>query len=369
MHSQKAFDVSGGWFRWSQYQLRDGILMPDLASLSEYDPWEKYRANVGKYRTVAQPYVALLELQRALDDAEERGIRPFHSESFRFGSSAVVGPKNEADELILEWSTQYGLLGLLNTLCNSICLPAELRHFKEREMWMVKQTIHVRDGGVWTPIDDLREVLVPGTSKTSERAARRELARQPKPAVSWLNPESKVYEQRPLDTIKDFFPFESQRKPGGRLLPPCPNYGGFWADYGEPVPQFLFWCRLFARAVNHLSRWAGGAAVSEAQWDVVAVDRSFRTLSALAQSAGPSFRFNRTRGSIEEARGSAGLLASYALMFLWDFMDGRRALRCENCRRHFVTNEKRAKYCKISCRNTAQSRRTRSRQKALVLQG
>jgi hypothetical protein len=62
---------------------------------------------------------------------------------------------------------------------------------------------------------------------------------------------------------------------------------------------------------------------------------------------------------LEQVTISPGLLSSYALMFLLDQVENRRALRCEVCVRYFVSDERRALYCSPRCRHTAQSRRYR----------
>jgi hypothetical protein len=119
---------------------------------------------------------------------------------------------------------------------------------------------------------------------------------------------------------------------------------------------------MFALSVGYMSQWEGGTTNGEDA--TAAVQQSYRALSALAQAAVPSFRFNPERNRVDEERVSAGLLASYALMFLWDRVDGRRALRCQNCDSHFISDEPRARYCSPRCRNTAQSRRYRSKKEA-----
>ena len=82
----------------------------------------------------------------------------------------------------------------------------------------------------------------------------------------------------------------------------------------------------------------------------------------LAESGAPRFELYPTRTVVlDEARVPASLLASYALMFLWDVVEGRRALRCKNCDHYFVSDEHHAAYCSKRCRNTEQSRRYRAK--------
>lgn len=361
MQSVKSFELRGPWFRWSSYELRNGVIRPALATLEEYDPWQRYRTNVGKYRTVEQPYLALLELQRELERVEDRGGDSVKAGSQPISTASVIRAQNDADDLIVRWCNRHGLLGLLSTLSNSICFPAVVRPLTDyANTRVVSQEMYVRTGGIWHPVLDVRSVFE-NTSKRADAVARREAKELSRPGVTWFNRESSVYELKPLDSIKKFFPFSSKSNNESMFHPPCPNQQSFWADYGEPVSDFKLWCRLFTRAVEHLSQWPARSAGGDTEDLPIEVERSFRTLSELAQSAAPSFSLRKARGTIEEARESAGLLASYALMFLWDHIDGRRTLRCQNCGRYFVSNENRARYCCVSCRNTAQSRRYRTK--------
>src|SRR5918912_966861 len=57
------FDAAaGGWWRFEDYELRDGYIRPAPgAKLERYDPWADYRARQGK-RELQPPYKSLLGL-------------------------------------------------------------------------------------------------------------------------------------------------------------------------------------------------------------------------------------------------------------------------------------------------------------------
>lgn len=214
---------------------------------------------------------------------------------------------------------------------------------------------YFRDGGVWLSGST---VYLPQPSDGAE-FARTVDESQPRPGVTWFNWKAHVYEEKPFKHIRDFFlptPFGLAEVQD--IQPLRPNTPEFWQDYGEPLKEFADWCEMFASCVGYMSEWEGGKAKGEDAARMV--QQSHWALSGLAQSAAPSFRLNTERNAVEEVRVSAGLLASYALMFLWDRMERRRALRCQNCGRYFVSNEHRARYCSPRCRNTAQSRRHRA---------
>lgn len=356
--SAKAFEVRGSWKRFTRYDLLNSVIVPaDGSDLTEYDPWTDYRSNAGKYRTVQQPYVPLLNLYERLKECESRGIRPFRLASRFFRGGPVRGPQNEADELIVGWCNEHGLLGLIPVLSNSIFQAAAIRPAKSESSRFVVKRQHFRDGGAWMTRSS-KETVHGSDPDCADEGGRLSADEWPKPSVTWFNWLSHAYEERPLEFIRDYFlptPFGSRREENFR--PPCPNSTGFWTRYGEPVAEFVRWSRIFAEAVQFASYESAGSDEETSR----SVNESYWALNGLAQSASPAFHFNSRRNVVSEERVSAGLLASYALMFLWDRAEGRRALKCETCTARFVSDEQRARYCSPRCRNTAQSRRYRAR--------
>lgn len=353
--------VDGTWFRWTEYDLLDGVIVPAQgASVEEYDPWAGFHANRGKYRRVDQPYCQFLELHRKLGEAAAAQIRPSHL----FPEAPTKGPQNDADYLILDWCNNHGLLGLLPVLSNSIRPPAMVeagrldinaRAIKPGADWMrvVKVRQYFRDGGVWSTQSSIEEA-------GSVAAEQRLLKGAPKTGFTWFDWTLHRYAERPFDDLRNFFlPCAPGRLKEEHFQPPPPNSRQFWDCYGEPVHEFVRWCETFAEAATQISNWeVGGFLENDAAGRV---RQAHSALSGLAQGAAPCFRFNLEQNTLEERRISAGLLASYALMFIWDRMDGRRALVCENCGGYFVTNDLRALYCSAKCRNTSQKRRSRAK--------
>ena len=272
------------------------------------------------------------------------------------------GPQNEADCLILDWCNGHGLLGLVPVLSSSIRLPVSIEPGKYDFMRVITQRHHFRDGGIWHP-SIMGSEISSSTAEEAEEYARQRAGARPQPHVTWFNWLLHFYEEKPSDHIRDFFlpsAFGLSSEIKKNIPVPCPNTPEFWQSYGEPLREFTTWCEMFAEAVKYLGQWEGGNQEPEPGTAAYAVRSAHWVLSGLAQSAAPSFSFNPEKNRLEEQRVSAGLLASYALMFLWDRMAGRLALRCQNCQQYFVSNEQRAKYCSPRCRNTAQSRRYRA---------
>lgn len=353
MRKLTSFDLAGMWFRWTRYDLVDGVVIPaDGADLEQYDPWHEFRSNEGRYRTVEQPYTPFLELARALKSLADRSIVPSLGNS---NANLVRGPQNEADDLILTWCNRHGLLGLVPVLSNSIIQTPGLVLQDGKHVAYVNHSF--RDGGRW------KFAIRSGSPASNAEDALRHLEQyRLKPGITWFNLYTNLYEEDSFESLRRYWSPEAQNSFEPFVLTDPSQHGWmadeFWKHYGEPVSEVGLWCNFFERAVELTSDRSGVAEIDLAE-------RSCRMLNGLAQGAAPSFRFDPKQDTFYEERASAGLLASYALMFLWDRVASRRAFRCRNCQRYFVSNEHRAGYCSSTCRNTAQSRRYRAKRKLI----
>ena len=347
-----SLEVSGPWKRWSRYELVGGAITPAAgAKLGEWDPWKGFRANVGKYRTVEQPYVVLLELRRQLQDVEERtGALPTQRSEGKSLDRPKV-PSAPADELIREWCNMHGLLGLLPVLCSRMQLAGQIREREEPESVQIDWVQYFRDGGDWRAHTDSEGESGPGANDYAERRIG-----AAKATVTWVRAITHARYEDPFEALKDFFP----RLEAGQttFIPPQPQTAAFWNAYGEPVSEFAQHLDLFGHAVDTMSGWPGEETPPPQRQ---AVNNAFGYLTALAQAAAHSFEHDLTSSRTTGRMQSAGLIASYARMFLLDHEAGRRCRRCQKCGRYFVSDERRSRYCSSRCRHTAQSRRHRAK--------
>src|SRR4051812_9704500 len=84
------------WWRFSQYELRDGYIRPAPgAALGTFDPWAHYHAARDGRGTGQPPYVSLLNLLDTLP------------------SSPAVSMTAACEAKLLAWCNEYGLLGVL----------------------------------------------------------------------------------------------------------------------------------------------------------------------------------------------------------------------------------------------------------------
>jgi len=346
MHSDQSLDVRGKWKLWTRYELVNSTVVPAQdAELREYDPWERYRANFGKYRTVEQPYCSLIDLGIRLAQQREEGVRPSRIDPKHVTSVTIRGPQNEADSLILDWCNKHGLLGLVPVLATRIDITDKI--------------YHVRDGGKWRTVlrqEERRKSTVIEhqlVESGDEDSFTPLIQGDHRETLTWLNWVFHAYEKTPLAKKRAFFGAWSPSQP---FTPWRPGSSAFWKIYGEPADEFADWCIVFARTASFLSRSSGLAN------ELDFLNASRLVLSRLSDSAVPYFAYYPERTIVlDEERTPAGLLASYALMLLWDLVEGRRTLVCMNCGRYFVSDERRAAYCAPRCRNTAQSRRYRAK--------
>ncbi len=347
MQFDQSLNVRGKWKKWTHYELVNGVIVPaQHAELKEYDPWEKYRVNFGKYRTVEQPYCSLLELGRHLDHEKNGGVRQSKGDPKQVSGGTKRGPQNAADKLILDWCNKHGLLGLLPVLSTRI--------------EVTDNVFHHRDGGKWLTIlrhqERRRSTVIESQRVESgeDDSFTPQIRGDSRETLTWLDWVIHEYETTQLAKKSTFF----GGSPGEPFTPWRPGSGAFWKIYREPADEIGDWCTVFAHSASFLSRSSG--LTNERDF----LNASRLVLSKLAESAAPYYEYYPERSIIlDEVRRPAGLLASYAQMLLWDLVEGRRVLRCVNCDRYFVSDEHRASYCSPRCRNTAQSRRYRESKK------
>jgi hypothetical protein len=350
--------VRGQWVRWSEYEMLDGIVIPAKgAELQTYDPWEEFRSNERMYRTVQQPYIALLELHRKLKAVAPP---PFPQDD------QVSGPRCEADQVILEWCNLHGLLGLVPVLCDNIQVCENAWHFRSGgHKWFTyrQEQTFIRRGTEIVIKDRFPQPAFPDAEAFPPHETEIDSLRFQKAPIDHdfetgtttafcgaYKDES--FPKGPLRNLRYYF-MPTRFGAADGFVVPRPFTRVFWSSYGEPAAAIAGYAGQFGTSVDLLSQ-----SVLQID-DPDAIGYYLFFLSRLAQTVAPSWVWAHDK--LEQQRLSPGLLASYALMFLLDREAKRRALQCKTCMKYFVSDERRARYCSLTCRNTAQSRRYRER--------
>jgi hypothetical protein len=288
----------------------------------------------------------LLNLAATLEALDAKSIAP----SLVSVGSEIRGPQNEADEGILGWCDKHGLIGLVPVLSDFIELPTTIEPGTDKSPLLVTTVTYHREGGIWS--ERISMHVTEGNSiDAQDRAAR--LAEECTPSFNWLDLDFQDSIAKPFSHLREYF---TDYDDDG-FTPGLPNGNRFWHAYSEPLDDFARWSLVFRKSVECLSQWRSHMVHDNHARS--AANLAHSALTALAEPAAPTFRFRPERDRVDEERVSAGLLSSYALMFLWDREEGRRALRCNNCSAFFVSDDPRAGYCSRRCRNTASNRRYR----------
>ncbi len=341
------------WWRLDRYEIADGVLRPaPRARLQRFDPWKRFYEVEGEYRTVETLWGEFAELAR----------------QFQLGAeSTILSP--EGRQKILDWCQHYGLLGLLLAKALHITLPPSyessaeyLGHSAkpERALRAVVRRSYGRLAGHWyIDIQASGEPAV-GNDWVPGQAAPFNDSAEHHDAIfrEWIDPPMKIQTEASAQGLASYF---RAGTPAHQY--PRPMSEEFWHAYQEPLEQWVRAAQVFADCAQRVSDksakiWLGdqsGADQKELQ--------ALWTLNSLAETEEVYYDFGP--GGLQEEAASGSLLSVMAKMFFWDLRAKRRMLHCATCGRVFVSNDLKAQYCKAGCRNLAQTRRHRSRQKAL----
>jgi len=331
----------GKWWRFDRYEIRDGLIQHASLNLTSYNPWQQYQ------------------------ESRQRGganIEPPYQSLVRLATTATLDTRGcltaESEAAVLSWCAAHGLLGIIPQFCTT--LPGHSGLDDDRP-----------DANVWRAGQWTRAVAGDHIPRYGKRFAR-------------------------------FFPQISHPEDGV----PAPIYPVFWFEYAEPVEEFLREANSLRVAIESLlaitparvlatsTQLAGVLDVLDGEdsyWDEeefgplpVRWDEEKDTLvsamnEGLLRKAASAVEAEEALNSLTSTVSPVltvgpgleyrivwrcrSLLASFAMMILQDLTEGRRIRQCDNCGTLFLSHREEAAYCSIKCRNTAQKRRQRVRQK------
>jgi hypothetical protein len=332
--------VTGGWWRWTRYEIRDGYIRPARgARLVFYDPrdiWLRTRppAKSSNQREMKEtPYQSLLRL---LGELEYR--RPGDA-ALDFTPAAVdflFAPFTEESETkLLEWCAQYGLLGILLHRTVQVTLAPRTG---------LHQVQYTKIGSGWStteiPITRQKPVSIPSTIVQPLRGAGAVVERL---GITWGR----------------FFPTVPalQREV---FLYPSPLTEEFWNLYAEPVADFLSGMHALMglhQAIRLFQSKSRKARRLQKLQD--ALTPRHLVAEGLLAGVSQALQWNPDR-RIRQKWVTSSLLASLATMMVEDLTNGR-ALLCGACGRPFVSGAYQARFCSVRCRWACQKRESPSR--------
>jgi hypothetical protein len=357
---------TGHWWRFSKYEVRDGVIFPAEGALCErYDPWKLFdRARAGDQqlpqgkRMAEPPYQQLFSL-----------VRPTEGPKWAGGG---VGFDVEA---IIEWCSHFGLLGLLPHCAYAITLPARWTKTGDAtnvRIWrkfnrlgpdelVPAVTRHVRQPTGWNS-----EALPfpPGTNVGARVGTVVDevdlTATTPRPGVIWTNMTEVNPSVQALDKLLPFFGASA----ANGFECPMPLSSDFWEVYGEPVEQFFNAVLALYHAVATIARLGENPRELRGD-DLTHLSRATSILTALAAPVSVSVSFSDDGSRLVQRWAGPSLLSSFAHMAVQDLTAGL-VRSCANCNGVFVTNAWQGVYCSVRCRGTALKRSLRERQRTAI---
>lgn len=354
-------DIFGVWWRFDRYQIvKDRICPAPGAILTRFHPWDDVvgAASMSTQSSITTPYTKLFDVIRNVE------LVPTLS------SGGEPDRLTEASaELVLNWCSQYGLLGLLPAGLLQVRLAPRwaesevIRSSNKTFLAHPQMRIHQRyfSGwrttmqitlGAWTRDPSDVGAIVPDESLDPK---------WPQPGAIALDLDSGGLVAMRFDdpAWSQYFPFvpENERE---TYSWPAIYSDAFWVVYGEPVHGFVTEGRKLERAIDLI---ANGVGPSPSERDEQEFAGAYRYLNTLLSNVNPCFRPKMDTGELRQYWSCTSLLSSLAMMALLDCAQGRRPRICTTCKRVFISNAPKAEYCRPTCRGTMQMRRQRTRKR------
>jgi hypothetical protein len=303
------------WYRFSEYQIRDGRIVPRADaratrySLVEDEDRYQDRRGTNANRT----YARLLQVVTLFDDFDDDDDP---SEGAWIPISSTQRPSEEIEGRILQFSSEFGLLGILHRRYNRIVEPHRLRD-RHRTVW--------ERGGF------------PGWS---DRIWRRTLILdKPERYSLCIGAPGQDSDATFEELNRTYF--------GGLKLKaiPSPDSEDFFRMYGEPVDLWIVKAVELADAIRNDDDQA---------------------ISALLRASWTDYVFGPSGARATFRAGS--LLEGIALHYIEDHNAGFVPRYCENtscARRLYYDNDPRSRFCSKKCASAQRQRDYREAQKRL----
>ncbi len=367
-NQQRQF-LSGGWWRFSSYEIREGAITPAKdAVLQWYDPWQLYRITEWDSET-PPPYQSLLELMLtigAVFDEEARMWRldkgSEHESQFSFQDDALSSNEQDA---ILGWCSRFGLLGILPHCALSMQLP--IRFSPRVGKGLLVDRKYVRVSGKW--IRSFSAILTQPVAEDAELSEELIVVvssrEEPADLTKWpyLGPDDEFYRipgaaflsrAEPFfsptfdanvsmaDVLQQFFPDIEHSDDQSEC--PLPLTSAFWSSYSERLGDFVASAMAFLEAVESVLSHRSTAEPFGLEW--------------FLEPIGVSLRLGPDR-DVKEQWVCPSLLSVFARMALYDASADRRIRRCDCCGQLFVTSRPASRYCSQQCGWRHRKRRSR----------
>jgi len=357
------------WSQFDRYEISAGYIRPASdAQLTHYNPWLEFSAQreLSSQASTQRPYHSLLEL------LEEITYAP--------GDDGLAGDlTQESKEKLTTWCASHGLLGVLLQRTRAVTLAARWTPLSEMVPGQGSESgndgllvpayacisHHNRGWLSWKSVKGGSQKLRKGDNEKREKGRPLSMEEMRKigilPHVLLQDLGKPEWQEESLDeSWASFFPSVSAED-RNFFEYPLPTTETFWRLYSEPVSTFLHSAQILKHAANNLRAIKPFADASDEHKRSVAL--GLNALHALVLPASPALHL-RDDGTFEQIWVPASLLGAYAMMLLQDLAEQAPLYRCAVCNTLFTSKSPRARYCSPRCRNTANKRIQRIKEKS-----
>jgi hypothetical protein len=324
------------------------IQLPPKGRSLPYNPRQALPLSRGKARTVATLWGKFVEVVRQVELDQEALLRP---------SSAGIAR-------ILEWSSEFGLLGILPSRARKIALSPIYQALNlggvRSSVGMLQRTYWQPAPGVWVTKHNPVEVSTPiprqNLGKIVHKTAwpKNRFQEPGCDLFAWEDLSGPEFRD-PVSLQSFFFPL-----PAAEQFPQ-PLATEFWPIYREPIDQWMLSALAFKNAAMTASRYASDrfSQASLGDAEVERANSALWILNSLAAAVAPIYEFGSH--ALKQRDCSGSLLSILAKMFFEDLLVGFRCRHCDQCKAIFVSKDRKASYCSERCRNTAAVGRYRAK--------
>ncbi len=297
-------------------------------------------------------------LRAARPDADKRA--PYESLSAvagelprRYSSGVPEEPLTKlARRRLIEWTTNFGLLGILPHACTNAVLAPRWAAGVLFGNAVIQQDTLTRSGASWrrrvnqsapqnVPDDEISVVvgdIVPTQYWSSGIEEPHALMR-----TSFLG--SELERVALAEAWGPFFPHAAESGSAEDYHYPTPLSERFWQEYSEPLSEF-------AIAAHFLTETIKGA------WDTSDPDSSAAGITRLNMALDLTNPYFYTEDGLSPSMAHGSLISALAYMAFRDLAEkGRMVKYCELCGGLFTTRLDAARYCSVRCRNRRKGRK------------
>ena len=225
--------AQGSWWRFDRYEIRNSCVCPAPgARLFQYDPWAQYCASRTGDGSIDPPYASLLTLVGALEVDPETVIE---------GNEVLLG--NNGLQRLIQWCSEYGLLGLLSHQTVLASLAPRWENAISARACVPIRRVHRWDAYGWSATFD---AWLPPTSQRPDEIRSGDLVSPMLYAGVWSEPLALVHMIRDggwatQHLAEAWGPYFPDVPPAERntYTYPVPESDAFWAEYCEPSAWLL----------------------------------------------------------------------------------------------------------------------------------